>query len=320
MLRVAKVACVLLLLSPAAGLAQGQRGSIEGIVKDTLGGVLPDATVEARSPGLVGVASTVTDAQGTYRFPSLPPGRYELTVRHQSFLTTVRSDVNLELGQVLKVEIKLLPEGVETTIRVQAESPLIDVKQNSAGGTISNEIIDRVPKQRDYTTLVTSVPGVDSETRNRGIQIDGASGADNRFFIDGIDKTDLYLGISLSTNSTGKALANDFVQEVQVNASGYGAEYRAAIGGVISAVTKSGSNQWHGGVGTYYLSNNLQGAVRPDAAAEPDQSERGAVRAGAGRCLHSLGDRGRRRRPDPSRQALVPRGLQSPGDERRSGP
>ena len=107
------------------------------------------------------------------------------------------------------------------------------------------------------------------------------------FFIDGINKTDLYLGTSLSTNSTGKALANDFVQEVQVKASGYGAEYRAAIGGVISAVTKSGSNQWHGGFGTYYLSNNLQGAVRPTLQLNPtNQKEAQYVLAPADAFTH----------------------------------
>ena len=113
------------------------------------------------------------------------------------------------------------PAGVAETVQVSAESPLIDVKQNAAGANIQAEIIERIPRARNFTGLVTSAPGVTDESRNRGIQIDGASGADNRFMIDGVDTTDLRFGTS------GKPLANDFVQEVQVKSSGYNAEYRA---------------------------------------------------------------------------------------------
>src|SRR5207244_11876373 len=100
-----------------------------------------------------------------------------------------------------------------------------DGKQPAAATTLPAAVSERIPKGRDYLTLITSAPGIDNESRNRGIQIDGASGADNRFFIDGVDQTDLRQGTSLSINSTGKAVANDFVEQVQVKASGYNAEY-----------------------------------------------------------------------------------------------
>src|SRR4051812_35512342 len=90
----------LLFAVPAA--AQEQRGSIEGIVKDSSGGVLPGATIEARSPGMVGITTVVSDTTGGYRFPSLPPGRYELTATLQGFTPAKASNVQLELGQVLK--------------------------------------------------------------------------------------------------------------------------------------------------------------------------------------------------------------------------
>jgi hypothetical protein len=265
--------CAVLLASPAIALAQEQRGSIEGVVKDTSGGLLPQVTVEARSPALGPVATVLTDSNGAYRFASLPPGRYSLTAMRTSFLNTLQEGVLLELGQVLKIELVLTPMGVTEVVHVQAESPMIDVKQNAAAGTIRSEIVDRIPKGRDYAGLVTFLPGVDSETRNRGIQIDGASGADNRFFIDGVDQTDLYFGTSLTVNANLKALATDYVQEVQVKASGYGAEYRAAIGGVITAITKSGSNQWHGGLNTYFTSDKLQGAVRPTLQLNPSNQK-----------------------------------------------
>jgi hypothetical protein len=246
--------------------AQEQRGSIEGIVRDSSGGVLPGVTIEARSPSLVGVQTTVTDSQGAYRFPALTPGQYEVTATLQGFAPAKLADVQLELGKLLKVDLTLAPAGVAETVQVSGESPLIDVKQNSAGGNVQAELIERIPRARNFTELVTSAPGVTNESRNRGIQIDGASGADNRFMIDGVDTTDLRFGTS------GKPLATDFVQEVQVKSSGYNAEYRAAIGGVISAVTKSGSNQFHGSAGFYYRNQDMLGKVRPSLRLVPSNT------------------------------------------------
>lgn len=261
-----------LALCPLAA-AQEQRGSIEGLVKDSSGAVVPGATVEARSPALVGVSAAFTDTLGVYRFPSLAPGVYEITATLQGFGPGKTSGVRLELGQVLKVDLVLAVAGVTEDVQVRAEAPIIDVKQNTAGTNVQAEVIDRIPKGRDYTTLITSAPGIDNESRNRGIQIDGASGADNRFFIDGVDQTDLRVGTSLainsSTNTAGKAVANDFVEQVQVKSSGYNAEHRAAIGGVITAITKTGSNQWHGSAGGYFTSNGLQGRVRPTLQLNP---------------------------------------------------
>jgi Carboxypeptidase regulatory-like domain/TonB dependent receptor-like, beta-barrel len=264
---IAAIISMFIVAAPAA--AQEQRGAIQGFVKDSSGAVLPGVTVDARSPALVGGATASTDSEGGYRFPSLPPGVYEVTASLQGFNPAKTSGVRVELGQILKIDLTLAVAGVAETVQVRAEAPIIDVKQNAAGTNVQADVIERIPKGRDYTTLVLSAPGIDNESRNRGIQIDGASGADNRFFIDGVDQTDLRQGTSLTINSTGKAVANDFVEQVQVKASGYNAEYRAAIGGVISAVTKSGGNQWRGSGGVYFTSDKLQGAVRPTLQLNP---------------------------------------------------
>jgi hypothetical protein len=251
------VALLLSLITPVAGWAQEQRGSIEGIVKDGSGGVLPGVTIEARSPRMVGVQTAVSDANGVYRFPALPPGPYELTAVLSGFTTTKLPTVTLELGQVLKADVAMSVGGVTETVQVSGESPLIDVKQNASQASISAEVIDRIPKGRDYTNLVSfQAPGANQESRAGGIQIDGASGSENRYIVDGMDSTDLRSG----TSRTG--VLSDFVQEVQVKSSGYNAEYRAATGGVISAITKSGGNQYHGSVGTYFTNDALQGAQR----------------------------------------------------------
>lgn len=257
-------AAVVVCCSWASSLAaQEQRASIEGTVRDVSRGVLPGVSVEARSPALVGVQTAVTDSNGIFRLPALRPGRYQLVASLQGFSPAKLEGVLLELGQVLRVDLALAVAGVSEQVEVTGAAPLIDVKQNAAGGNLEKDVIERIPKSRDFTLLVTSVPGVTSEPRNRGIQIDGASGADNRYMVDGVDTTDLRFGTS------GKAVAPEFLQEIQVKASGYNAEYRAALGGVVSAITSSGGNEFRGDFGLYWTSNGLQGDVRPTLRLSP---------------------------------------------------
>jgi hypothetical protein len=252
----------LALLWAMPAVAQEQSGAIEGVIKDPSGAVLPGVTVEARSPQVVGVSTTVTDARGVYRFPALPPGNYEITASLPGF-ATAKNQAILSLGQLLRVEITLKMAGVAETVQVTGESPLIDVKQNASFATIERATIEKIPKGRDFTSVVTTAPGTNNESYAGGIQIDGASGSENRFIVDGMDTTNMRSGVS------AKGVQVDFIQEVQVKSSGYNAEFGGATGGVINAVSKSGSNSYHGGVGTYYTGNAWRGEIRPSWRINP---------------------------------------------------
>ncbi len=255
------------LLSAAPVFAQEQRGSVEGSVKDASGGILPGVTVEARSPALVGVATAVTDDRGVYRYPALRPGVYEISAQLQGFRLTKVENIELQLGQHLKIDLTLTVASLTEIVQVAAESPIIDVKQNAAAATINAEVIERIPKGRDFTDLIKAAPGTQIEAKS-GIQIDGAGGSEHRYVIDGMDTTGIRTGVS------GQELPPDFVQEVQVKSSGYNAEFRATTGGVVSAITKSGSNQFHGGAGFYFRDNTFQGAQRPTVRLNPaDQTQ-----------------------------------------------
>ena len=152
------VAMTLVLLGmPAA--AQEQRGSIEGIVKDSSGGLMPGVTVEATSPTLVGIATAITDDRGVYRFPALRPGVYVLQAQLQGFRLVRVENIELQLGQTLKIDLALTVASVTEVVQVTAESPIIDVKQNSAVATFNNEVIERIPKGRDFTDLIRAAPG-----------------------------------------------------------------------------------------------------------------------------------------------------------------
>jgi hypothetical protein len=251
-----------LLFGATTAAAQETRGQIEGTVKDTSGAVLPGVTVEARSPALVGVATATSDTNGAFRFPALSPGVYEVTASLAGFRTTKVENVHLSLGQILKVDMAMPVASVSEEISVTAESPIIDIKQNAATANIQAEVIDRIPKGRNFTSVLTSAPGTNDESK-AGISIDGATGSENRYIVDGQDTTHLRTGVS------ARPALVDFLQEVQVKSSGYNAEFRATTGGVIQAITRSGSNSFRGDVGIHYQDQDWRGDVRPELRLNP---------------------------------------------------
>lgn len=259
--RLAAVLLAVLIASPVA--AQEQRGSIQGQVRDASGAVLPGVTITAKGSSLPAGTTSVSDAGGFYRFPALPPGRYELTADLTGFTSAKSEAVDVGLGQIKTVNFALTIAGVTETVSVTAGSPVIDVKQNAAFVNITREVIENMPKGRDFTSVVTIAPGANLEGKLGGISIDGASGAENVFVVDGINTT------SIRTGQSAKGLITDFIEEVQVKSSGYNAEFGGAMGGVINVITKSGANMFTGDFGTYYSSNDLNGAVRPTLRLNP---------------------------------------------------
>ncbi len=251
-------ALALLLVVGAAGAAwaQEQTGGIQGVVKDSSGAVLPGVTVEARNVSVAGTQTAVTNENGVYRFPALPPGTYEVTATLQGFKPAKVGNAIIVLGKLLSIDLSLEVGGVTESVQVTGESPLIDVKQNASFATIQKDTLDRIPKGRDFQSVLKQAPGSQDESRSGGIQVDGASGSENRFVVDGMDTTDLKSGTQTKT------MLLDFVQEVQVKSSGYNAEFGGATGGVVSVISKSGTNQFRGQIGTYYSGSDFYGAKR----------------------------------------------------------
>src|SRR4029079_8702932 len=194
---------------------------------------------------------------------ALPPGIYEVSANLQSFVPAKVSDAVVTLGKLLTIDLTLKLAGVSESVTVTGESPLIDVKQAATFATIQRETIERMPKGRDFQTILTTRPGAQDEAKSGGIQVDGASGSENRFIIDGMDTTNMRDGTS------GKVMLLDFINEVQVKSSGYAAEYGGTTGGVINVLTKSGSNQFHGQAGTYYQNDSFYGDRRPSSRFRP---------------------------------------------------
>lgn len=250
------VALMVALLLAAPIAAQEQTASIEGAVKDSTGAVLPGAIVEIHNVDSGNLAGSATsDTAGAYRFVGLLPGKYEISATLTGFGPAKISNIDLRLGQLLRIDPVLTVAGQVETVQVNAESPLIDVKQSAKGFSITAEQLARLPRGRDFSTLVTQAPGANFESRQNGITIDGAAAAENRFIVDGVETTNPENGLQ------GKRLVTDFVGELQVKSSGYAAEFGGAVGGVINVVTKTGTNQTHGDFGTYYTNDFTNGTA-----------------------------------------------------------
>src|SRR5689334_9781649 len=268
---------VFLFAIPSA--AQEQRGAILGVVKDASGAVLPGVTVEARSPSVVGVSTSVTDGQGSYRFPALPPGTYQVTATLQGFGQAKVENAIVTLGKQLSIDLVMNPAGLSETVSVTAESPIIDVKANAVTATVDSELIALIPKGRGLLSVLTQIPGTNNESRGGGLMIDGASGSENRFVVDGVDRTNARTGTATaitSVNNSGgtEVVVQDFIDQVQVKQSGWNAEYRAALGGVVNAVTKTGSNTFHGSAGMYYTDNKWLGDIRRELRSVPTDASK----------------------------------------------
>jgi len=255
--RVSTFVCLIFLLSPFLfGQATATSAKIIGKVTDETGNPLPGVAVTAESPKLVGKASTITDDKGVYRLLALQPGEYTLTFTLQGFNTVVRKDIVLHIDETLTVNITMTPGKIEEEITVTGMAPLIDVRSTTKGMTITKQMFEVLPRGRNFDTLVTAVPGVNSEPWLGGISVDGASAAENMVYIDGTDITRNDVGLP----RIGAAF--EFADEIQVVASGYNAEYGGALGGVINVVTRQGGNEYHGEIIGFYNSHWMRGTER----------------------------------------------------------
>jgi hypothetical protein len=245
---------VALLLTAGIAVAQEQVGSIEGVVSDPQGQPLPGATVEATGP--VGKLMATTGMKGEYRFPRLPSGSYTLAARLEGYATVEMSNIDLVVGKTLTVNFTLQFGKFAEAIVVAADQAAIDVKSNANAITLTSDMLDMLPQGTDYTSVVTLAPGAADEPALSGISMNGASGAENRFVVDGVDTTDPFYG------TEAQPVRLDFIQELQVKSAGYQAEYGGSLGGVINAITKSGGNEFAGTIRAYYTDSDWGGSQR----------------------------------------------------------
>lgn len=249
----------------ALAAAQEVTGNIQGEVKDQNGAVVPNATVTA-SAGQRTLTAT-TDSKGEYRFSNLQPGVYTVSVTAGGFSELKRENITVELGKTLQVNLDLQAGGTKEVVTVTAsQEPIVDVTSSKTATNITRQQIDVLPKRSlNFTTVLEVAPGTRSEGKSGGFQIDGASGSENVFVIDGVEVTNIIGGTLGGRNSqTAKNIPLDFVKEVQVKSAGYEAEYGGATGGVVNVVTRGGTNDVHGELRMEYTSDKFRAIDNPD--------------------------------------------------------
>jgi hypothetical protein len=257
-------------VSSALAALQENTGRIQGTVKDSSGAVIANAKVTASSPGAVRPFETTTDSSGFYVFAKLPVGIYTITASLQGFKTVNKEQIALDLGKELSLEIELPAGQVSESVTVTATAEAIDVTSSKTATNISEKFIENTPKGVNFHSILQVAPGVRPEPKAGaagapgalggvgGFQIDGASGSENVFIIDGVDVSNVRSGTLSSQNS----LPFEFIKEVQVKSGGFEAEYGGATGGVVNVVTKSGSNDFHGEAGMEFNSAALDARPR----------------------------------------------------------
>ena len=254
------VAVFVLCLSSVA-FGQETSGGIEGTISDPQGGVVPGVTVTITGIDQGFTRTLTTDNQGFFRAQQVPPGRYRIAAGGASgFADAVNENVVVSLGRVSPINFSLQLAGTTEQVTITAsDTPAIDT--TSAGKiqtNIGQQTIELLPKSPNFTSLLAVSPGTRNEPLSGGFQIDGASGSENTFIIDGQEVTNFRTG-TLNINNN---IPTQFVQEVQIKTSGFEAEYGGATGGVVNVVTRGGTNEFNGEIGMEFVTSELQARGR----------------------------------------------------------
>ncbi len=262
-----------LMLSATSALAQGggasSTGSISGEVADSQQGVLPGVTVTATSPAQIGALTAVTNEAGIFRFPSVPPGEYKLSLELPGFTSVVRDGIRITLGFNAQVNIAMAVASLQETVTVSGQSPVIDTSATRVQTNFDQQALASLPNARDMWSLLAATPSI---TLNR-VDVGGSTmgtqttyyaygyQGQNRPLIEGINTTE-------GTSAAGFYLDYGSFEEVFIGAAGNSAEMPNP-GVLTQFVGKSGSNQL--GVSLYYdyENENIQGSNLDDDQVRP---------------------------------------------------
>lgn len=267
-----------LLLSALALSAQTFTARLTGVVTDPSGKPVPGAAVAVTRTDTSATQNSTTNDSGTYLFPSLQPGNYEINVSASGFQKKLQKQVVLEINQAASLDFSLALASVSTEIEVTEESPVLQTETGNVGTTINAQTIDELPLvQRDVMSVVRLSAGVVAKGQvgdarggrgvfNSNFSVGGGRTSTNEVLLDGAVNT---IG---DFNGVAFSPPPDSVQEFRIETNSFSAEFGRTGGGVVNIVTKSGGNKYHGTMYYYHQNdflnansfvNNRFGTVRP---------------------------------------------------------
>jgi outer membrane receptor protein involved in Fe transport len=249
----------LLIAIAFAPIAFGQSatGSISGTVSDTSGAAIPNVSVTARNVDTSLARTSTTGSGGLFAIPLLPVGVYEVSTELTGFAASKIANVAVTVGGDTTVRLVLELAGVQAAVTVTSEAPLIETTKSAVDSVVGERMIENLPTNgRNFIDFVLTTPGVVKDNFRVGdISFAGQRGTLNSLIVDGADDNNTFFGQASGRTGTGRApyqFSQDAVKEFQVNSSSYSAEYGRAGGAVINVVTKSGTNDLHGGAFYFY--------------------------------------------------------------------
>jgi hypothetical protein len=268
--RLALIAWGLGMIMPVPLPAQVVGGTLSGTVSDQSGGVVPQAAISIKNVATGITRASTTSAAGFYSVPNLLPGPYEIKASARGFSTEVQTGVTLTVGEQQVLNFTLRVGQASQTVVVTTEAPNVELASSSISAVVNSTTVRELPLNgRSWTDLATLQPGVvavhtqgatSGSTRgHRGygdqIAIAGTRPLQNNYRLDGISINDY------SNSAPGSVLGGDLgvdaIEEFSVLTSNYSAEYGRTSGGVVNAITRSGTNQFHGGVYEFLRNNAL---------------------------------------------------------------
>ena len=253
---------------PTTAAAQGggasSTGTIQGRVTDASGAVLPGVTVTAASPSMIGTQTQVSNENGTYRFPAVPPGVYSLTFELAGFNSVRRESIQIALGFTANVNAELTVATLQETVTVTGNSPVIDTTATRVQQNFKLEQLNSIPNGRDMWALLAATPGVVMSRIDVGGNRAGTQTGYTAYGLNGQVRVSVE-GINTTEGTGGAGFYFDYgsFEEVFLGVAGQGAE--AATPGVQSQfLGKSGGNRFSGELYTDWYNNSLQASNLTD--------------------------------------------------------
>jgi hypothetical protein len=257
------VFCGMLLAIPAVNAQSTTDGAIGGTVTDQSGAIVPNATVTSTNLGTASASTGVTDGSGRYLLIHLQPGVYSLDISLSGFAGFKATNITVEVGRTTTVDAQLGVKAMTEIVVATAELPVITTDRADFSTNINDKTIDNLPiNGRRWSTFALSTPGAVPDGGFGLVSFRGISGLLNNNTVDGADNNQAFFSEERGRTRISYSTSEAAIQEFQINTSNYSAEYGRSAGGVVNAVTKSGTNQIHGQAFWYDRTSDL-GAVNP---------------------------------------------------------
>src|SRR5215472_2819468 len=236
-------------------------GAIGGGVTDSSGAVVPGANVTARNLGTSATVKATTDGNGRYFIGHLQPGTYSLEISAKGFGAYKATNITVEVGRATTVDAALSVQALAETVVATAEAPVLVTDRADFSTNINQATIENLPiNQRRWAWFALSTPGAVPDAGFGLVSFRGISGLLNNNTVDGADNNQAFFSEERGRTRISYSTSEASIQEFQVNTSNYSAEYGRAAGGVVNAVTKSGTNRLHGQA-FWYDRNSDWGAI-----------------------------------------------------------